>query len=377
MRRSLATVGLVAVIATGVNASRGQDVNASRGQDPSRGQDLTRSDDGSATDRPDRSGDETGSSSGRVEAAPAPAIPWPPQLLISGDLREFPELAWNHSATFRDQCRQLGATRAVVIVQSSQRMLKAQARIGVAQNAAPEQEVVPATGGARAWAHGQSLPVSDPREILASDPAAFIQLLDDFRPSPVTSETKQMVLKSLPLELKDRAVNARDRAKLEGLYPVLCAVQRDAVYEIRVIESPSATIAIDGRAVLLISERALGVLDADQLRAAVAHEAAHEYVWEEWQRADKRDDWKRLRELELVCDGIAVVILQQLGLETSSLIRGFEKLTYLNLLWLGPPPNPSGYPTLAERREFASEVGAWMTGRSRKDASGRAGRLRR
>ena len=247
----------------------------------------------------------------------------------------------------------------------------------VAQNAAPEQEVVPATGGARAWAHGQSLPVSDPREILASDPAAFVQLLDDFRQSPVTSETKQMVLKSLPLELKARAVNARDRAKLEGLYPVLRAVQRDAVYEIRVIQSPSATIAIDGRAVLLISERALGVLDADQLRAAVAHEAAHEYVWEEWQRADKRDDWKRLRELELVCDGIAVVILQQLGLETSSLIRGFEKLTYLNLLWLGSPPNPSRYPTLAERREFAREVAAWMTGLSRKDASGRAGLLRR
>ena len=79
----------------------------------------------------------------------------------------------------------------------------------VAQNAAPEQEVVPPSGGARGWAHGQSLPVSDPREILASDPAAFIQLLDDFRPSPVTSEAKQIVLKSLPRALKGRAVNAR------------------------------------------------------------------------------------------------------------------------------------------------------------------------
>ena len=88
-----------------------------------------------------------------------------------------------------------------------------------------------------AWAHSQSLPVSDPYEILASDPAAFIQLLDDFRPSPVTSETKQRVLKSLPLELMGRAVNARDRAKLEGLYPVLRAVQRDGVYEIRVIQA--------------------------------------------------------------------------------------------------------------------------------------------
>jgi hypothetical protein len=233
-----------------------------------------------------------------------------------------------------------------------------------------------ASVGGGAWARGQSLPVSNPREILASDPAAFIQLLDDFRPSPVTSETKQMVLKSLPRELKGRAVNARGRAKLEGLSLVLRAVQRDAVYETRVFQSPSATIALDGRAVLLISERALEALDADQLRAAVAHEAAHEYVWEEWQRADKRDDWKRLRELELVCDTIAVVILQQLGLETSSLIRSFEELTRLNLLWFGSPPNPSRYPTLAERRKFAQEVAAWMTGLSRKDASGRAGLLR-
>ena len=218
-----------------------------------------------------------------------------------------------------------------------------------------------------AWAHGQSLPVSDSSDILATDPAAFIQLLNDARPSPVTPETRQIVLKSLPLKLKARALNARDRAKLAAVDPVLRAVQRDAVYEIRVIGVPSATIAIDGRAVLLISERALGVLDADQLRAAVAHEAAHEYVWEEWQRADKRDDWKRLRELELVCDGIAVVILQQLGLETSSLIQGFEKLTYRNLLWLGSPPNPSRYPTLAERREFAREVAAWIAGARNSD----------
>jgi hypothetical protein len=160
------------------------------------------------------------------------------------------------------------------------------------------------------------------------------------------------------------------------LDPVLRAVERDAVYDIRVIEIPSATIAIDGRAVILISEPALALLDADQLRAAVAHEAAHEYVWEEWERAAKLADWRRVRQLELVCDGIAVVILQQLGLETSSLIQAFEKLTRWNLLWLGSP-NPSAYPTLAERREFTRQVAAWMTGLSRQDASGRAGPLRR
>ncbi len=223
--------------------------------------------------------------------------------------------------------------------------------------------------GTGAWAGGQSLAVSNPREILASDPAAFIRLLDDVRPLPVTPEAKQMVLMSLGPELKARAPNARDRAKLGTLYPVLRAVQREAVYEIRVIEIPSAAIAIDGRAVILVSQRALGLLDAGQLRAAVAHEAAHEYVWDEWERAAKRADWKRLRQLELVCDGIAIVILHSIGSDTASLIKGAERLTLSNLLWLGAPPNPERYPMLSERREFAREVASWITGLSRKEVS--------
>ncbi len=120
MRRILATVGLVALISTGVNASRGQDEPRT---------DLTRSDEGSATDRPDRVATRTGRADRRGSAAPP--TPWPSQLLISGDLREFAELAWNHSATFRDQCRQLGAARAVVIVRSSQETFRAKARIGL------------------------------------------------------------------------------------------------------------------------------------------------------------------------------------------------------------------------------------------------------
>lgn len=220
-----------------------------------------------------------------------------------------------------------------------------------------------------AWARSQSLPVSQPREILATDPAAFIRLLDDVRPLPVTPETKQRVLRSLGPELKARVPNALDRAKLAALDPVLRAVQREAVYEIRVIEIPSAAIAIDSRAVILVSQRALGLLDADQLRAAVAHEAAHEYVWEEWQRAAQRGDWKRLRQLELLCDGIAIVTLHNIGSDTSSLITAAQRLTSSNLLWRGAPLNPERYPILSERREFAREVAAWMTGQSRQEVA--------
>ena len=130
--------------------------------------------------------------------------------------------------------------------------------------------------------------------------------------------------------------------------------------EVKIVDVPQAAVAIHGRAVILISEPALEVLDADQLQAAVAHEVAHEYVWEEWHRAARQDDGRRLRQLELICDGIATVILHQLGLNSSALITGFEKMIQLNLLSLGTPLKPWKYPTLDQRREFAREVAAWI-----------------
>jgi len=59
---------------------------------------------------------------------------WPCQLIVNSELRQFAGLAWDHSATFRDQCRKLAAARAVVIVQPSRETLQAQARIDVTRD---------------------------------------------------------------------------------------------------------------------------------------------------------------------------------------------------------------------------------------------------
>jgi hypothetical protein len=50
-----------------------------------------------------------------ADSAPAVAR-WPCRLTITGELRVAAELAWEHSPTFRDQCRKLAATEAVVVV---------------------------------------------------------------------------------------------------------------------------------------------------------------------------------------------------------------------------------------------------------------------
>jgi hypothetical protein len=59
-------------------------------------------------------------------------LPWPCQLIVHGDLRELAELAWEHSPTFRDQCRKLAAAKATMIVEpvTSRETWRATTRIG-------------------------------------------------------------------------------------------------------------------------------------------------------------------------------------------------------------------------------------------------------
>jgi hypothetical protein len=48
------------------------------------------------------------------------------------------------------------------------------------------------------------------------------------------------------------------------------------------------------------------LLDAEELQALVAHEVGHEYVWTERERLFRMADPSRLKDLELMCDGIAI-----------------------------------------------------------------------
>ena len=65
------------------------------------------------------------------------------------------------------------------------------------------------------------------------------------------------------------------RTKLASLEPILRYHEREAVIDTQVITLPHAFVALQGRAVLLISEKALDLLTANELQAAVAHEMAH------------------------------------------------------------------------------------------------------
>ncbi len=149
--------------------------------------------------------------------------------------------------------------------------------------------------------------------------------------------------------------------KLIGLQVLLRAADRDAVYDVRVVDIPLARIGLLYRTVLLISGTALALLSADDVRAQVAHEIAHEYFAAEHERATNAQDHRRLKEIELMCDAFGMVMLHELGIDPSRLIVSVEKLTIYNRRTSQIGIDESNYPTLDERRMFAAAVRRWMS----------------
>lgn len=180
--------------------------------------------------------------------------------------------------------------------------------------------------------------------------------LDMCRPAPIGAYEKSVVLKSLPKSGEVTQLSESERQKLRVLNAVLHLHHRQRVYEVKVISVPQAWTGLYGRAVLLISLPALELLDSEELQALVAHEIGHEYVWEEFALAQRSKNRKRLRELELACDAIAVLTLERIGVKPDRLIVGLEKVSRYNRERFGLAANGSSYPTFRARQNFVKAM---------------------
>jgi hypothetical protein len=176
-------------------------------------------------------------------------------------------------------------------------------------------------------------------------------ILRALRPSPITSDERARALAVLPAE-GELPPDAKERAKLSVLEAVLVYHERQRLFDIKVIDVPQAVVGLHQRAVLLISRPALRFLSASELQALVAHEIGHEYFWKDYESARERRDLRDRQELELRCDGIAVLTLISLGLDPGRLADGIRKMTEFNEI-LGATANADEYPQMQDRLRFA------------------------
>jgi Zn-dependent protease with chaperone function len=121
-----------------------------------------------------------------------------------------------------------------------------------------------------------------------------------------------------------------DRLKA-ALQPVLAYHQRDGKLPIYVLRSDEAKAMLVDRAALIITTKLMLIASETDLRGIVAHELAHEYLWEQRHQADIGNDERSLREIELFCDAVAAITLKEIGGDPAEFARALERMTYLGL----------------------------------------------
>jgi hypothetical protein len=193
-----------------------------------------------------------------------------------------------------------------------------------------------------------------------SDAAGIVERFESVRPAPVTPAELERVLATLPAEGEISGLSTIQLTKLTAVRRVLELHGREAVYVIKVIELPRAVVGLHARAIVLISEPALNLLDAEELQALVAHEVGHEYFWSDYFRARRDDDRPLLRTLELLCDGFAIVTLRRAGTDPGALTSALERVIRYNRARFGAALNEDHYPAIGERRTFAKRLVEWL-----------------
>jgi len=157
----------------------------------------------------------------------------------------------------------------------------------------------------------------------------FNDFLRNIRPEKISPTSRAQMLSLLRKE--DLVTpSAEGQAKLDALAPILGYHERNSVIEIKVLRVRQATTAFLAGAAVIVTEPALEILTREELQAVVAHELAHEYFWKEYELARRHQQRQVMQELELRCDGIAVITLVRLDLSPESLISAVTRLTRFN-----------------------------------------------
>jgi hypothetical protein len=188
-------------------------------------------------------------------------------------------------------------------------------------------------------------------QYFASVPDAdFDALMSRLRGAPLPPEVRALVIANLPRE-GELTPTLEETALLDTIAPVLRFHRREQEMVVRLATVGGlAFVGLHARTVLVISREALTLLDGQELMAVMAHEIGHDYVWDAYERARRRHDTRTMQELDLRCDGLAVITMARLGIPAERLVSGLSKLYRYNTLAF--PVNDARYAPLTQRITF-------------------------
>lgn len=176
---------------------------------------------------------------------------------------------------------------------------------------------------------------------IGTEAAKAVARLGFFSPTSIRERLQQMRQPAyLPgslavnklVEAQDLSVahNQRVDHLKAALQPVLAYHGRSSM-PIFVLWSDKPQASLVERAVIIITTRLLNNTSDEEIRGIVAHELAHEYVWNEHRQARVTNDERLMRECELFCDVVTAFTLKELGDDPASYGRLLERMTIIGL----------------------------------------------
>jgi len=182
-----------------------------------------------------------------------------------------------------------------------------------------------------------------PEELLPSPEATkAIARLGDLSPTTIRERLQQMrpqaYLASVAhvkklVELQDLLIVSNGGVgKLKAALQPVLAYHKRSQMPIYVLRSEQPRAYLIERAVIVITTRMMVIASAEEIRGVVAHELAHEYVWNERSEALQAKDGKRMRECELFCDAVASFSLKEIGDDPASYGRILGRLTQISIV---------------------------------------------
>ena len=174
-----------------------------------------------------------------------------------------------------------------------------------------------------------------------SEAAKAIARLGDLSPAAIRDRLQQMrqtaylpgpVLVNRIVELQHLPIADGKRVDQlkTALQPVLEYHERRQM-PIVVLRSEQPKAYLVERAVIIITTRLMVIASDEEIRGIVAHELAHEYVWDERNKAKAEKDGKLMRECELFCDVVAAFTLKEIGNDPANYGRIIERLTIIGI----------------------------------------------
>ena len=213
-------------------------------------------------------------------------------------------------------------------------------------------------------AYGQNAFLSSPQELLARTPAPLPSGWKANGPNRCQPSKRRASSSILPDQGEVKRLNLSVEPKA-GQSGAGCfrAAERDSAYEIKVVDVPKqGSFYHERTAILMISANSADPAGGQGAPGAGgARNRPRIHLGVDYARASARNDRRRLKDLELLCDAIAIVTLHGLNLDPSRLVTGLEKINRYNWNFFEAEVERRSYPSLSERRRFAREVTAWVS----------------